>query len=52
MKRLVAVALCLWPSFTWLSGQEMPDFLHGVPYDPALDAGLRRGYTEVFNASR
>ena len=28
-----------------------PALLHGFPYAPALDAGLRRGYTEVFKAN-
>ena len=29
-----------------------PALLHGIPYDPALDAGLGAGFTEVFRASR
>jgi hypothetical protein len=32
--------------------ERLPALLHGAPYDPALDAGLRRGYTEVFTANR
>jgi hypothetical protein len=32
--------------------ERLPALLHGSRYDPALDAGLRRGYTEVFTASR